>query len=188
MIYNLNCQNCVNLKGEGVMTDRGLSIGRIFARVAFCAMALTPIWSAAQSEEQRFLLNGDEASDTSTGLTWRRCAEGEIWNGSACTGVREQFNWKAALERAKSAAVGTKAWRLPNVKELRSLVDQSRINPAIDTVAFPGDSVTFFWSSTHFAGDPAYLYDSWYVSFYEGFVGNIFRDAPMAVRLVRDTE
>lgn len=41
-------------------------------------------------------------------------------------------------------------YRVPNVKELDSLIDRSRYNLAIDPDAFPFGSLktTFFWSST----------------------------------------
>lgn len=39
-------------------------------------------------------------------------------------------------------------WRVPNIRELRSLFDSSRASPAIDTVAFPNMPASFFWSST----------------------------------------
>ncbi|MCP5260123.1 MAG: DUF1566 domain-containing protein [Rhodoferax sp.] len=88
--------------------------------------------------------------DNLTGLTWRRCSEGETWDNSAnsCTGTRVDFTFEEALAHAKTQA----GWRIPNIKELSSLADRSRYSPAIDTVAFPGfttwDRPSTYWSST----------------------------------------
>jgi hypothetical protein len=39
-------------------------------------------------------------------------------------------------------------WRLPTFKELRSIADYTKINPAIDTVYFPTTLSSFYWTST----------------------------------------
>ncbi|MBI4653726.1 MAG: DUF1566 domain-containing protein, partial [Nitrospirae bacterium] len=62
---------------------------------------------------------------------------------------------------------GNTDWRLPNVKELESLTDDTKYYPAIDTTFFPGVYASFYWSSTAFAYYPYY---AWHVSFYSGNV------------------
>ncbi len=59
-------------------------------------------------------------------------------------------------------------WRIPNVKELQSIVDYGQFSPAIDPT-FPGPTAAFFyWSSTSGAlGLPFY---AWSVYFSSGLV------------------
>ena len=76
---------------------------------------------------------------------------------------------------------GSKAgdWRLPNVRELQSLVDYGRYNPALPNTLgtgkwaegdpFQGVQSSFYWSSTTYADDPTY---AWFVNFYDGDVGD----------------
>lgn len=83
--------------------------------------------------------------DRKTGLTWRRCLEGQSWNGTACAGSAGAYTHEQALGRA-GLQVG---WRMPNAKELVSLNDFGRITPALDAEAFPGlPGVDSAWTST----------------------------------------
>ena len=58
---------------------------------------------------------------------------------------------------------GKTDWRLPSVKELRSVVDHSQYDPAIGLLAlFVLQNVqsNYYWSSTTFASYPSF---AWYV-------------------------
>ena len=127
--------------------------------------------------------DGQEVTDGKTGLIWRRCAEGMTATGGSCTGIASSFTHESALVRAREQAASTSvAWRLPNVKELVSIADRSKINPAIDTAAFPDTPANAFWSSSPYV-ENAYL--AWFVYFSDGLVNNNFRDVSYYVRLVR---
>ena len=128
-------------------------------------------------------VDGQEVTDTKTGLIWRRCAEGMTASGGTCTGEEERFTQEEALTRAGAQAAATGvAWRLPNIKELSSIVDRSRREPAIDAVAFPATASSYCWSSTPSLGGAAFAF---YVFFADGSVYAIWRDAGFGVRLVR---
>ncbi len=43
---------------------------------------------------------------------------------------------------------GNDNWRLPNIKELQSIVDFGLYAPAIDASVFPNNGSEFYWSST----------------------------------------
>jgi PKD repeat protein len=53
-------------------------------------------------------------------------------------------------------------WRLPTIKELRTLVDSSRRSPAINTMYFPDTVSSAYWSSTTYA---SYTNSAWGVGF-----------------------
>lgn len=105
--------------------------------------------------------NGDgTVTDKSTALMWAKDDSGE------------RMNWLEALEYAnKSELGGYSDWRLPNSKELQSLVDYEKKSwPAINTDYFnmtvtefeDADDRAYFWSSTT-QGD--FKYTACYVSF-----------------------
>lgn len=102
--------------------------------------------------------------DSKTGLTWRRCVEGQSWNGTTCTGTSTTYTHEQALAYAKAQT----GWRLPSVKELSSLVDRTTNNPAIDSITFPGVGHGGpYWTSTPYAGSNGY---AWSVDFTYGLV------------------
>ena len=139
----------------------------------------------------RFQVNGQEVFDSKTGLTWRICAEGMTYSptGGLCTGTPFGLSHEGALIQA--AAVG-QGWRLPNIKELNSIVDRNFGNndnlPTLDPVAFPGATVGIFWASTPLTQLSTF---AWSVNFQQGFVNLSNRNAieinVNRVRLVRDT-
>jgi Protein of unknown function (DUF1566) len=126
---------------------------------------------------------GDEVTDTATGLIWKRCSEGQAWDivQATCTGTAMTFTHEQALQLAATQA-GTAGWRLPNVKELSSIVDASRASPAIDTASFPATPSKWYWTSSPYAGLSGY---AWGVSFYYGSVNGDGRGSADQVRLVR---
>jgi hypothetical protein len=147
------------------------------------ACLLLPVALGAFAAPFTVSADGQEVTDTKTGLIWRRCAEGMTASGGTCTGTASAFTHEAALTRASTQATSTGvAWRLPNVKELSSIADKSRSNPAIDTVAFPATPANWFWSSSPYVGYADY---AWVVYFSVGYVGDYGRSDTYYVRLVR---
>ena len=153
------------------------------ALLACLAAASASFAQAPRYTVTTVVYSGDVASnavlDTRTGLTWRRCAEGQVWNGTTCTGSALTFTHEAALTRA---AAQTPAWRLPNVKELSSIADKALQNPAIDSTAFPAAPSNYFWSASPYVGNPS---GAWVVSFGDGGVYGNGRSTSHLVRLVR---
>lgn len=111
-----------------------------------------------------FADNGDGTiTDNATGLMWMRQDSGHLRTGPNRDG---RMNWQQALAWAESLEyAGHSDWRLPNAKELHSIVDYARCpevtaSAAIDPV-FETSSVTneagvpdfpSFWTSTSHAG------------------------------------
>ncbi|MDW7605004.1 MAG: DUF1566 domain-containing protein [Candidatus Nitrotoga sp.] len=135
--------------------------------------------------ETRYTLSedGSEVTDTKTQLIWRRYPEGMMANNVGHTGTPTAHTWDHALTLANDVALtSSKAWRLPTVKELSSIVDANFTNPAIDTHIFPGTSTTPFWSASPVDGNPS---KAWYVMFYGGFMNTYVCGGKLQVRLVR---
>jgi Protein of unknown function (DUF1566) len=164
------------LKGELAMKTY------LNGRTRWPALMLLGLLAAATgpaSAQTRFVPNGAEVLDTETGLIWKRCSEGQKWNGTTCGGKATSPNWRAALAIANAEGGG---WRLPNVKELVSLVDLTRSDPTIDPVAFPATLVSSYWSSTPYNDYPEF---AWAVGFNIGAVNFWHTDIGYRVRLVR---
>lgn len=140
--------------------------------------------------------NNGTVTHKPTGLMWKVCSEGQTWNSSdgSCTGTITTHNWQEALEipSALNAGVGFASqtdWRLPNVKELMSIVELSCYGPAINKTIFnntpseysPGYS-PIYWSSSPHAD---YSYFAWGVGFDYGYDGFSDRSDYGHVRLVR---
>ena len=129
--------------------------------------------------------DGSTVTHKPTGLIWKRCAEGQT--GSSCSGSATTHTWAQALSLASTSSfAGQTDWRLPNLKELRSLVEECRSNPSINDTIFPAVLTSWdFWSGSPYAGNSN---ESWVVSFDNGYVGYGGRNNSAAVRLVRGGE
>jgi hypothetical protein len=127
--------------------------------------------------------NDGEVLDQRTRLVWRRCAEGRAWTGTTCSGSGTVFlAGTDATEYALAEAARTgKAWRVPNVKELSSLVDTHANYPSIDQDIFPSFEVDRYHTGTFWMPNPVY---SWRVSFADGGVTTDFWGGRLL--LVRD--
>ena len=98
-----------------------------------------------------YIDNGDgTVTDTNTRLIWMRCAYGQTWDGSTCTGTASTHTWEQALAEAETLTfAGHSDWRMPNRNELQTLADYSKIFPCIDSTWFPNNPTNNdFWSST----------------------------------------
>ena len=141
----------------------------------------------ASTPDSQLQDNGDGTiTDTKTGLIWKRCLEGQ--SGSDCaSGSAEAFTWQQALQRAQTVNsgggfAGASVWRVPTIKELRSLVEQQCADPAINLTRFPNPGSDFVWSSSAVAG---VTNDAWGVGFSYGGTSWSNKDDGGQLRLVR---
>jgi hypothetical protein len=153
-----------------------------------------------QWQDSRYINHKDgTVTDNKTTLMWKRCPEG--LSGSSCTTgtAATKYNYKFAIERADASENQPFAtysdWRLPNKKELSSLVARDRYDPAINSTLFPNTPNTpntpytpggGFWSSSPMPiiYDP---YDgfTWVINFDHGYESKARRRTGHYVRLVR---
>jgi Protein of unknown function (DUF1566) len=147
--------------------------------VAALVMSLT-VWTPVQAQSRyAYSADGAEVTDAQTGLVWRRCSAGQTWSGTNCVGGFTVLTHEGALAYAATQT----GWRLPNIKELRSLVDENKTFPSLDTVAFPGTATAAYWSSTP---DVQLSSSAWCVDFAQGAVRSTGRNTfGVLVRLVR---
>ncbi|MFZ1640196.1 MAG: DUF1566 domain-containing protein [Candidatus Contendobacter sp.] len=172
---------------------RGLALVLLPVLLAWPAAAL---WAAenpavpATTPTSDFTLDdvNGTAYHNKTGLTWKRCAEGQSWNSGNCTGTAGTYTWLQALQRGPTIGTfaGFNDWRLPNLKELNSIVEQRNWKPAINATVFPNTPTTdpqfYFWSASPFA---PFASVAWYVQFDSGYSGDLYEGDSLAVRLVR---
>jgi hypothetical protein len=112
--------------------------------------------------------NGDgTVTDVRTGLTWEKKTGANV--NSVCS-WHDAFANVAELNAMKFA--GHDDWRLPNVRELLSIVDYGQSNPSIHPIFGPTAgalTVASYWSSTSWAAyQPAQT--AWAVNFSDSVV------------------
>jgi RNA polymerase sigma factor (sigma-70 family) len=123
--------------------------------------------------QQKYTVRGDTVKDEITCLVWQRSV------------APRSYSFKAAQKYCAGLTLAGAQWQLPTRVQLTSLIDTTRSGPAIDTKAFPGTPVAFFWTSSPWATphDPAF---AWIVNFYEGLTSNAAdQSGEFAVRCVQ---
>ena len=151
-------------------------------------LGMVPASSSAQPFE--VLPGGDEVLDQATGLIWSRCSRGYSWDSvnKSCdvSGSTQVYTHQQALEFPQP---NDKRWRLPNIKELSTIVDRANFRPSIDAITFPStrflnnNLATTYWSATPNVQVPDTAYGIFFTN------GGIFlpsRSTPGFVRWVRE--
>ena len=109
-------------------------------------------------------------SDSVSGLKWQ---DNEMGPGAT---------WQGAIDRCEALDLGSYSdWRLPNINELKSIVDRSEVGPAVKT-GFVNITSDYYWSATTYE---EYKNFAWYVHFLDGDVSNGTKDNSFYVRCVR---
>ena len=109
-------------------------------------------------------------TDSTTGLMWQDNEVGTL------------INWQGAIDRCEALTLGTHSdWRLPNINELTSLVDDTRYDPAISS-EFQNTISYIYWSSTTYAFNADY---AWLLGFTLGAQGGSRKTNSRYVRCVR---
>ncbi len=145
--------------------------------------------------------NGDGTiTDRNTGLMWEKKGDDggshDMDNTYAWTpGAGSIWEWIGLVNsEGVSGFAGHSDWRIPNVKELQSIIDYGRLFPSVDpafnTACSAGCTVTtcsctaasYYWSSTTLAGSPP---GALLVYFGYGFVNDLDKPVSDSVRAVR---
>ena len=145
--------------------------------------------------DNRYTDNGDGTiSDHQTGLMWMKCSYGQTYDGGdtngdgiICEGSLAFGNWQQAFAWAADSNAnvdhGHSDWRLPNIKELGSIVDFGSAKPAINQSIFPNTASGPYWSSTP---SRANVLQTIFIGFQAGDYGPSDRISNLYIRLVRN--
>jgi len=122
--------------------------------------------------------NGDgTTTDNKTGLMWVKDG-----NSAGCNNG-SSLTWEAALNFCEGLTyAGYSDWRLPNRRELMSIVDYGTSVPAINTAYFSNTQSSWYWTSTTYVPSTD---TAWYVDFSNGGVYNFNKTDNYYVRCVR---
>ncbi|MBF0558929.1 MAG: DUF1566 domain-containing protein [Nitrospirae bacterium] len=112
-------------------------------------------------------------TDNNTGLMWQQTEGGQMTSTNA-------------LSYCNSLNLGGKSdWRLPNIKELESITNYTKWNPAINITYLPYVLTSYvgYWASTTCVDGTEN--SAWYVSEMSGRVADEFKPRSLNVRCVR---
>jgi Protein of unknown function (DUF1566) len=156
----------------------------------FLACLLVPFSYCVQAAPFTVSSDQQEVTDVKTGLTWRRCPEGMTQVAGACNGAPTSFTQNDAMRHASGPSGNFGLWRVPNIKELSSIIVRSRDASVtsgvsgIDRAAFPGVPTNMTsWSSTSNSNFSCFV-----VSFDFGTTKTLLKTNNAAVWLVRDPQ
>lgn len=133
---------------------------------------------------KRFVVNGNEAFDYKTGLSWKRCSLGtRMDKGNRCAGEKAFVSLDDALRSASAEGNG---WHVPSGPELQTLIDVSCGSPVVDASVFPDikpddEGAAPYWT-TNEVGTANLIY---YFDFMTGRADGHSRGFRLAVRLVK---
>ena len=103
---------------------------------------------------EQYVFKGDGAVvDARSGLIWQRCSVGQTWDptNTACSNSPTHYDtWGDAMIAASELSEynGSDGWRVPNLKELESIIERSCFSPAVNSDVFPSTPNAVFYSST----------------------------------------
>ena len=161
--------------------SRFLKPGRSLLLILFLCFC-TAAFAAPTTPTSDFIDNQDgTVTHKTTGLIWQRCALGQTWTGTTCSGTAGTYTYDAAVALKRSFA-GHSDWRLPNIAELHTIVERENVDPAINTDMFPNTPNAWYWSSSPVASNSGY---AWIVGFGNGYGAWDSKNGNYYVRLVR---
>ena len=136
---------------------------------AILTIALVVVWQPLWAATLQSNGNGT-VTDLVTALTWQQQDDNVLRNHAA------------AITYCQNLSLGGKNnWRLPNIKELTSIVDYRVGEPAIDETVFPNTNSSNYWS----ASDVASIPNAWFVEFVGGGTLHGSKNGNYSVRCVR---
>jgi hypothetical protein len=136
----------------------------------------------AAAPDPRFV-NLDLHGRPTTGRAWAAAFDREtglVWMAAPLKGGEDMTHADGIKACAELDFLGVKKWRMPTVKELVSIVDYERCDPAVDPGHF-GGPFGATWSST-IAKSPAGY--AWFVYLGYGFVNRYYQGFRLHVRAV----
>jgi hypothetical protein len=158
--------------------------GRVFRGMRHGSYMVWPVRNSPDRQPKvATVLAGEERFRSCDAIVYDRLT-GLRWSTPVLCG-RETVTWQAALDRVtelnRERALGYGDWRLPNVRELESLIDLRSHSPAISPDNPFEDLGDGYWSSTTSVYDAAY---AWVIYMQDGEVGVGFKAKPEFYEMV----
>ena len=127
---------------------------------------------SSSSPIHHFTNNGNgTVTDLDTGLMWQQAE------------ISTTTNWASALAYADGLALGGNTdWRVPNIKELQSINDETLASPSVSTGYFPGATAAKYWSSTSLHNSTN---EAWYLDCQYGITTYTNKTSSLLLRCVR---
>jgi hypothetical protein len=153
---------------------------RILSRVLTLSVVIVSIPAFAQ-DRFKLSVDGQEVADIKTNLVWRRCLEGQTFDGKGCKGKPTKFSLANAKKYASESG---SSWRIPERNEVIATLDlPKKKKPLLDPLAFPGAKSGLVWALRPEMNDNL---NAWIVNVGTGKVyGNPGSNKPY-LRLVRN--
>lgn len=150
-------------------------MSRCFRRTGLAAglirVALAVSTVRADAPASRYVVDAGTVTDTKTMLVWERSPDPMA------------RSYSAAERYCATLTLAGGGWRLPGIKELVTLVDATRYDPAIDTGVFPNTMSKLYWSKS--AVTTVGGLRVWAVDFHTGGIGFIDTSSPHPAHCVR---
>ena len=150
---------------ECIMQRRGIRIIGVIPAFLLFVLFCPPVHAIGP-----YTAGSNTVVDQGTGLEWQKSDDAP------------PRNWQNGLAYCEDLSLNSKTdWRLPNIRELKSIVNVSRYHPAIDPV-FTCQSSSY-WSATTVTNHPAT--SAWIVNFANGDDNWYVKTNSYRVRCVR---
>lgn len=186
----------IGLKKLALHTALLLCITDVYAQTAICPADIPSTTDSAEFTE----LEDGNMLHTPSNLVFMRCALGQTYNGSTCTGSPIAYTWQQALAISVqtnaqiNAQINSQSnsqvnsylpsWRVPNIKELALITERACVRPAINETVFPNTAPDGFWTSTPSVRTTDM---AWSITFTNGSQSVLPTNRSLFVRLVRNS-
>ena len=143
-----------------------------------CFSFFVLIFLLTTSLNANFSKSGNIVTDNKTSLEWQ---DNNDTNST-------QYTWQEAIDYCEALNLdGYSDWRLPNINELKTIIDRNKVRPSIvNGFEYVGiDNVYSYWSSSSVKNEEGY---AWIVSFRFGSIHSDGKYDDHYVRCIRDGE
>jgi len=144
--------------------------------IVICVLLFVSISLQANDVEKdtkRWVKMRNEVKDTKLGL---------IWQDSKSTKTRKKTWTKGKKYCEKLSLSGAYNWRLPTYKELITIVDYTRYEPAVESTFEYTNVMGYYWTSDEVVTNDKY---AWYVFFQYGLSYTYSKQKKSYIRCVR---
>jgi hypothetical protein len=170
LAYGGTCSTTSNCPADSVCCN---------GSVQKCDTTRLPAGNGTNTGQYAISTDNEMITDTITGLVWQR----GVSAGRPGCALSPNCTWVEASAYCDGLVLsGFTDWRLPSMAELRTIVDFTRVSPAIDLGMFPDTASSWFWTSSPYAGPAG---QAWAITFADGLLGNTAVTGTFRVRCVR---